>query len=106
VAVFVPALAEATTARRARIWANILGLNLCPIDQVDDERERVVQEATNVRTIPGNCGNRSTNQLGAHHVNFQQVKSRSNADHVAGQLMILGGLSSWVLETTTAPTYR
>lgn len=34
------------------------------------------------------------------------VNTRHNADHVAAQLKILGGLSSWVLETTVGPNYH
>eukprot|EP01031_Cornospumella_fuschlensis_P027025 gene27025-32656_t len=41
-----------------------------------------------------------------NNLNLLHVNTRHNADHVAGQLLILGGLSSWVLESKIAPSYR
>lgn len=41
-----------------------------------------------------------------NNLNLLYVNTRQNADHVAGQLLILGGLSSWVMETKVGPHYR
>ena len=41
-----------------------------------------------------------------NNLNLLHVNTRHNADFVAGQLLILGGLSSWVMETNVGPNYR
>lgn len=43
---------------------------------------------------------------GLKNLNFLHINTKNNADYVASQLLILGGLSAWVLETTIAPSYR
>jgi hypothetical protein len=40
-----------------------------------------------------------------NNLNLLHVNTRANADHVAGQLLIMGGLHAWVLEGDVAPTY-
>lgn len=40
-----------------------------------------------------------------NNLHLLHVNTRHNADYVAGQLLVLGGLSSWVLETKFAPNY-
>jgi len=40
-----------------------------------------------------------------NHLNMLHLNTREHADYVAVQLKVLGGLSSWVLETELPPTY-
>jgi hypothetical protein len=41
-----------------------------------------------------------------NNLNLLHINSACNANYVADQLKILGGLSAWVLETEVAPKYR